>query len=546
MESRKRRKIIPVILITSLLLAVLFFGGRYFLFTKIRDKIEEQLSLLKEKGIDIKYDYMNVNVFTGKIEFYQLSVDVGKDSISGISCLIPHFLVKGVELIPFIRDRSLVINYITLQEARVTYTPGVSLFEKDSTSSKKLLLQNVSIGAIAMPSMKFILHDSTARDTVMRVSCDLEFDNIGIERQTDSLAWRKGEVRLGDFSIDLPKVFYQAHIKNVSMNLMKKTLALDSIHIRPSLGRRKFMQAYGKEIDYISGMIPYLKLTNVNWLTYPTSRLEISKILLQMQLRVFRDKRYPFIKNHTTTLPSHFLQQLPFQLTIDSILVQDSYVSYEEFPEEGDSTGIVVFDKLFATITQVHNNPEFQRPIEMKAYSRFMGAGDLNATFTFPYNTSAPYYLAGNITNLRMSSLNRMLGAAAKVKIESGTMTNLKFNFAYTLLKSSGEVELNYEDLKILSLRENKDKKQAISAIKTLLLNTFIIKKDMDEDVDRDKRTGTIGFYRDQKRSIFNYWWKSVFSGIKSAYKLDKLPVKKKGAEGEHLKRKKKESNHKS
>jgi hypothetical protein len=63
----------------------------------------------------------------------------------------------------------------------------------------------------------------------------------------------------------------------------------------------------------------------------------------------------------------------------------------------------------------------------------------------------------------------------------------------------------------------------------------------MDEDVARDKRTGTIEFYRDQKRSIFNYWWKSVFSGIKSAYKIDKLTNRKKGAEGKPEKRKKKE-----
>jgi hypothetical protein len=50
-----------------------------------------------------------------------------------------------------------------------------------------------------------------------------------------------------------------------------------------------------------------------------------------------------------------------------------------------------------------------------------------------------------------------------------------------------------------------------------------------------------VEFYRDTRRSIFNYWWKSVFSGIKSAYKLDKLPIKN-GEQKQPDKKKKKTS----
>ena len=49
----------------------------------------------------------------------------------------------------------------------------------------------------------------------------------------------------------------------------------------------------------------------------------------------------------------------------------------------------------------------------------------------------------------------------------------------------------------------------------------------MDERVDESKRTGAIGFERDEYRSIFNYWVKSLLSGIKAAYNLDKLEARK-------------------
>ena len=45
----------------------------------------------------------------------------------------------------------------------------------------------------------------------------------------------------------------------------------------------------------------------------------------------------------------------------------------------------------------------------------------------------------------------------------------------------------------------------------------------MDGNVPEHKRTGVIDFHRDTSKSIFNYWWKSLLTGIKSAYNLDKL-----------------------
>jgi hypothetical protein len=209
-------------------------------------------------------------------------------------------------------------------------------------------------------------------------------------------------------------------------------------------------------------------------------------------------------------------------------------------PESGDSTGLVYFEKLNARITNAHNNKRLEVDTRMHASAKFMGAGDLDAHFTFPYDTSQIYRVAGTLKNMPLTRLNNMLGSAAKAKVESGVMRNLEFNFTYNDARSEGGVELNYENLKILTLRENKKNEQSVSRIKTLLLNAFIIRKNMDEDVKDDKRKGTIGFDRDTKRSVFNYWWKSVLSGIKSAYNLDKLPLNANNGNDKKVKDKKK------
>jgi len=73
---------------------------------------------------------------------------------------------------------------------------------------------------------------------------------------------------------------------------------------------------------------------------------------------------------------------------------------------------------------------------------------------------------------------------------------------------------INYEDLKFKGLKKEKSREK--DDLKTLLINT-IVRNDKDKDVPREKRTGTISFERDRKRQIFNFWWKSLLSGIKGS-----------------------------
>ncbi|HYF68333.1 MAG TPA: hypothetical protein VD884_09355 [Ohtaekwangia sp.] len=539
-SAHRNRKFLTILLSVIVGTVVLFYIGRYVLYTEIRKAIARELTDLSEKGINIQYDHIDVKPFSGKIQFYNLRAQLGTDTISGLTCVIPHLLIKGIKILPYLEDKTLSIGSIDLHDAVINYTSGSKLIEEDTSSKKKIVLRNIMVNEIKLPGIRLCLKDTLGKDTVVYLHGQLAIHGLGLERHQDSLTWQEAEIQFQDINLRFPKEYYGATIKNFRIALAEKSITLDSAIIKPFYSRKLFMKKNGREIDYIAGVVPYVDLKDVNWYTYPSLSVDIESIKLQFFLRVFRDKRYPFIKDKNTILPSHFLQQLPIQLMIDTIQLKESYVSYEEFPAQGDSSGAVVFDQLHATIIKVHNNPELKEPILMQAYSRFMNTGDLHVSFSFPYDVSKPYTVSGSLQKFPLNGLNSMVGAAAKLKIESGVMTNLKFDYRYTMLNSTGMIELNYEDLKISSLREDKDGNQAISPIKTLLLNAFI-KKDMNKDVNADKRTGEISFYRDTKRSIFNYWWKSVFSGLKAAYNLDKLPSKKEVSARKAAKKKRKE-----
>jgi hypothetical protein len=530
-----------ITLLAGFSLVVLFFVGRYLLYSQIKHTIEEELAALKDQEILVTYDHMDIDPWAGKLEFIGLSVKVRKDSVNqknGLDAAVPYVLVKGIELIPFLRNRTLSVHTISVQRALVSYARGTTLLEHDSTR-RRVRLRNISVQHVDVPSIDMYVRDTLVADTLAHVLANVEMKDLFLHKQLDSMTWQRGVIKVSALAMHAYKEHYGMSVKSVRFDIGERTIDIDSFRVKPVLNKNAFMQAKGREATYVDGVIPSIRLQGVEWFSYPKPMVDIDKVTLMMTMRLYRDKRLPFIQNDERKLPSHMLHELGFQLNIDSLLIKDSYLSYEEHPEEGDSTGIVYFDKVYATITKVHNNPKLKEEITMSTYARFMGNGTLNAHFTFPYDTMKPYRVSGSLENMRMPELNRMLGAAAKARIESGTMNRLDFRFTYTNTKSTGEVELNYENLKIQTLRENRKNQQAVSHLKTLLLNTFIIKKDMTEDMADDKRKGTIDYERDKRRSVFNYWWKSIFAGVKSAYNLDDLPL---GIMGEKKEKEEKKS----
>jgi hypothetical protein len=276
--------------------------------------------------------------------------------------------------------------------------------------------------------------------------------------------------------------------------------------------RAEFAKRAGRQIDQFTATVPLIHATG----------FEIGKLLpsfaahhvdLQFRLEAFRDKRIPRKKRKPSVLPVNFLKQLSFQLQIDSLTLSDSYAAYEEFPETGDAPGKIFFNGLHGGISNISNRSS--QGATMNVASRFMNAGDLAAYFTFPVEAKGPYAVKGSLTNFSMPEINSMLVPVAHFEIEKGKMQSMKFQFQYNEYRSDGNVELSYTDLKVRSLKKNPEKSE--NKLVSFIINMFV-KDDLDKTDAKAKRTGSIEFLRNDQRGILNYWWKSVFSGVKSVY----------------------------
>jgi hypothetical protein len=209
------------------------------------------------------------------------------------------------------------------------------------------------------------------------------------------------------------------------------------------------------------------------------------------------------------------LSSVGFPIEIDTITMDNAKVTYEEFPEDGFESAKVIFQNLQATFTNVGNRIYYNKPkfTTLRASAKLMGKAKVDATFQMPVG-GGNYHATGKISGFALAHLNPILENLAFMSVESGRLNELDFTFDYTDKVSTGSLMINYTGLKIKSLK--KQEKEQKNELKSLIINA-ILKTDKDSNTPEAKRTGEISFERDQKRQIFNYWWKSLLSGISAS-----------------------------
>ncbi|PZR32259.1 MAG: hypothetical protein DI538_19790 [Azospira oryzae] len=522
----KRKTLITILCITAGI-AILFFSGRYFILTKVRSALIEKMDELKKKGISITYNSLELNPWSGHLLTTGIRIRIGEDSTQlAADGSATRLEIAGVEILPLLLQKSLSIQSISIVDPHLVYTSKFK-WPMDSESNSKtkagIPLKHLSIGYIHFDNASFLMKDSIKSDTSISATASMVVRHLNMDQLNDSLQLRQADLTLTPVNVIVPGSYYRYQIKQVHFNMQDKLFVLDSLKVIPLYDRDTFMQKAGEQTSRMEALLSQLSLKGLVVSRDPTLRVEVKESEVNFTLHVYRDKRYPFLKKTQAEMPMEFLQKLPFQLNIDTIKIKDSYVRYAEFPEKGDSIGYVFFEKLNSTISHLHNRAIANEDVTMHTTALFMGKGKLDAHFTFPSDTTQPYKTTGSLKDFPMTQVNQILEPSFQTRIESGIMSSFGFNFIYNKVRSDGNVELNYDQLKIVSLQKDKNDKTIVNKLKTAVINLFVLKRNAAETTRGDKKQGTILYYRDSRRALFHFWWKSLFSGLVTAYKLDGL-----------------------
>ena len=514
MTSTRIRILKTTAFVVLILLAIVFLSG-IILSHYAQQRAE---ALLKSTGA--KIGSLDINLFTQSISIQDFDLNFSGDSTHSVPHIarIQKITVDDISIYDLVVKKQIHIHTATISNGNIRYNRNIKFKQAPSTSPSSL--KKIKIDHLVLKNLKTEFVNDSVTDYSGTLTLNVESINSGDTSSiTDVMKYtiKNVEIKISKLLINNKGGLYQTRISQLYVNTHEQKMSIDSILLIPNYPKYKFARIAKKQTDRINVFIPKVIATGFNYKLNQDSSLVASKIeIFSAEVRSFRDKRIPFRETQNKPLPMALLKKIPFGVEIDTIKIKDAKISYEEFPPEGFESGKLTFEKLNATLSNLSNRPYYNKLkyATLEATARIMGKGFIHASFLLPIEDKLAYRAKGKISTMALHHLNPVLENLAFVSIESGKLNEMNFNFEYTDRESYGSLTINYSDLKMKGL--NKDKAASVNDFKSFLINT-VVKNDKDKDVPMENRTGTIAFDRDRKRQVFNFWWKSILSGIKTS-----------------------------
>jgi hypothetical protein len=495
------------------------YAIRFVVFNRIEKKLPALLEGLSANHVDAHIDKVETSWYRNRItvkgisfktqEKHELPMGLREGSIASLT-------LTGVELLPLLISKDITLDSVIFKKVTLTKSgKGKEAGTGNTAAKAEPTHYAFKFNYIKIDSLEIIDLDSLQKP-VAQTRMSFETRNLSGELPLKDLS--ASDLTVRGLRLTLPGSLYEISSDRIYIENMTRA-TIDSLKVIPLYPKREFVQKRDFETDRIQCVFPSIVIEGINTPKLFQNELLIHQVSMAFEMSVYRDKRRPN-ENTFKALPDSLLRRLPMAILIDSIKILDSQITYEEFPEKADSAGSITFRNLEAKFYNVSNRNA--KALELQARAKFMNDGEIQINGTF-FNSEKPHFITGSIRNFTLARINPMLKPATGVSIESGQLELMKFSFWYNNQQSDGQLSLNYHDLKLVGLREKKRKRkdgkkeEVVTAVaKTVLINAFIA-DDLDKNDPLSKRTGTIHFERDQNKFVFNFWWKSLLSGLKSA-----------------------------
>ncbi|MEX0905878.1 MAG: hypothetical protein WD604_06105 [Balneolaceae bacterium] len=506
----------------------------FFLEDQLRNRITHQVRQSSDGEYRLELEDLDIGLLSRSVTLTGISVQSENERIHGET---QELNLSGISLLRFWRQNALSIQEIDVQNPSITLisersggSSGRSPAELSGRLASGILqeLNELRVGEILISGVS--VNIAEAPDTGPYFSFN-ETDLILYDFKVDSSALNSEsilpvnniETTLRNMEYHTTDGLYTLKFQQLEFSGHTGSANITGTEMLPRLEREAFFNKVGYATDQIDLEIPFIRFRGIDFNAINRQE-KYEAELVQMNradIRIFRDKRYPEREDkEIQPVPQELILNLNFSLRIDTLEVLESFVRYSEHEEGADEPGEVDFSSLNATLTNMTNvgeQIELNNEMILEAKANVMDQAELNAKFVFPLMEHR-HFIEGTVESMDATHFNRALEPLAFQRIESGRVLSIQFLMELGEEEASGDVEFLYEDLNITLLSEGSNDENLITKAGTFLANTFAIESNNNDP--EDPRIGEVSFERDKEKFVFNYWWKSLQSGLESSIGL--------------------------
>ncbi|RYY57080.1 MAG: hypothetical protein EOO09_03965 [Chitinophagaceae bacterium] len=306
---------------------------------------------------------------------------------------------------------------------------------------------------------------------------------------------------------------------NLAYDKRTRLLSVDSFSFNPTATLQEFVKKQVYQADYITlhtGRVELGPFDIERYIRDTVLDLGVARIS-NGYMSSYRDKRMQRQEGKQTLLPTNMIKHIPFRLMVDTVLLNNASVDYQETNDKNGQTGIVPVTEMNARVSNLRNyGLDADDSLVIHATALVANALptllDVHASYL---DTLGGFVMKVKISESDLTLLNPVLRPLASAELKSGRLDTLSMEVRGRDHHAFGNMTMYYHDLKIRVVRSGSQRKNVGTAVLTFLANTLIRNENRS-------REGTVYFKRLKDRSAINYLVKITMNGVVSSIGLHK------------------------
>lgn len=479
----------------------------------------------KDKNQQFSVDELNFSTIEKQIQVKNLTVKpkTRNNKLNQYDLLVPTLSMNGFELENAYKNNifnfeSIVVDKpafqrfvnwkdsIKVNPFKISFFPHFESFA-DVFYSKVLKINDANI-SIFQSGQK-----------IFQENISLNLEKFRIDNKPS-----QGFLHSSDFSFTIPGIkkqgkLYHYEVDKVHYSSANNVISFNGIEILPNYSKDEHQKKVGFQSDYFAGKIDSILIFQ------PDLRLWFEKEQLigrnagiyKLDLNIFRDKRLPFDESRRPKMLQDLIKSIDIPVFIDSLNVLKTRITYSEKVASGEREGKICFSDIKACISPLSNmkNNAGQYP-DFKINGAFTIQDSAQIHVQMNYHMNDPlnsFRVKGNSSSFNMCIFNPVIEPLALISIRSGKTNRFDFEFSANKNMANGQLYFGYDNLKI-GVLEMKGGGTKESRFASFLANSLLLRNKNPRG--KEFLPEEIAFKRDEKRADLNYWWKSVFNGVKN------------------------------
>lgn len=455
------------------------------------------------------------------------------DSSKGLVLLKAKLLsLSGINSNEVVKKKNIILDTISCEEIEFFQPPKINIDvagtknKPTNDSTGFMNVYSIDLKHIGFPKVHFI--PARKSDIVlgnMSININgIQADKIGKLRKKPLDYSKEVAIGLSRLELKSKDKQYDFSLKGLEVNSLRKSFRINSFQIIPYKGEKAFAAAEKFQTDRYDLTMNNLVFSDIVMNDVLEKKLIASRLDIgNTTAKIYRDMTKPLEKKSKVgNYPSQLLGKLDMNINIRKMTLNNAYIEYKERQENTDSTGIVGLANSTITISNVTNLPEAikqNNELDMAFQSNILKQIPIKGNFIFTLNSPEGNFRAnGQTSSFDAEILNKVTIPMALIRIKSGKINSLNFNFKGNNSHAKGNVVMKYDGLKVDVLKRDKNTNDIKKRGLVSLVANVIVKN--DNPLNGTLREVNPEYQRNEYKSFFNLIWKTLFTGIKETVGL--------------------------